>query len=403
MLPSVSPADDFKNSSQHLKNVESDDLPPTNEANNRKRSDPQNPFEFLKSFYTGRTKSLTDSTIRRIKANGLAFDPDSREAILLLGLEEDDSLDKTRSLMLIAIRLDELKPLGDLLIDFASELICRHTKIRTNGIQAKLFPGNLDDWTLDDAWAALLTLKNTSAAITSPVDNSCSQINVVDEKVLNEKGKSNISRKSRREKKVTTSADGKVFRNAYLCSVVWRIHKKRTTFSDSMRSMRNSIFHLEKSISGEDRLIEAIALMPEKEDAKVALIWDWQVRQQADAVAKLAFARQENDELKQSIVLAEKEKINNFELTEKLVVELESMKAEIQRLSSDIGVVQTHGNADQEILRASSLRVISDAITNLDNVVTALGRDPPKTAIALDVLNTVVDGLRAAQNKLGVS
>jgi hypothetical protein len=61
---------------------------------------------------------------------------------------------------------------------------------------------------------------------------------------------------------------------------------------------------------------------------------------------------------------------------------------------------KTHGQADYEELRASSLRAIRDAVQQLEQVSVALGRDVPKVSFAREVLDTIVDSLRATTKKL---
>jgi hypothetical protein len=116
--------------------------------------------------------------------------------------------------------------------------------------------------------------------------------------------------------------------------------------------------------------------------------------------ARLNFAAQEVERLKGELVIAEGEKVAQLEVIDLLQQEATQSQATIEKLTADIGVVKTHGNADQENLRASSLKTISGAITNIENVVTALGRDPPKTEIAIDVLNALLDGFVQVRSQL---
>jgi hypothetical protein len=365
-----------------------------------KKIELRSPFDFLDAYYKGRVKTLSEAVIRRIKSNSIALDSESREALLQLAISEDVILDKTRKLMSIGLKLDDLKPLGELLINFAVEVICQHSKIKSNGVQAKLFPGFMDEFTLNDAWTTLEGLQKLTVVKEPSVPVVSSSSEEGGAKVgSTQKSRNGLRRSGGNLKQPSLTAE-RAFRNAYLCSVIWRIHKKQSTFADSMRAMRSSIFRAQSNVINEDELLEAIAQMPEKEDLKVALIWDWQVRQQTEVTSRLSFATQEIERLEAQLVTAENEKIVQLNAIYRLQQEATQSQLKIEQLIADIGVVTIHGNDDQENLRASSLRVISGAITNIENVVTALGRDPPKTGIAIEVLTVVLDGFEQVKKQL---
>jgi hypothetical protein len=366
---------------------------------NAKRAEPQNPFEFLEAFYAGRTKQLSESIVRRIKANGLFLDFESRGALVAVALSADENLDKTRKLMLLANAEEDLKPLGNLLIEFSAAVICLHPIIKTNGIQAKLFPNYLDESTLEDAWSALEFRKKVFIEAAS-VELNASPSQAVNDSIIDKKKMQKGLNKSKGLSKAVFTAENRAYRNAYLCSVIWRIHKKQATFSDSMRAMRNSIFRTPISMSKEGDLLEAIAQMPEKDDARAALLLDWQFRQQSDVTYKLAIATQQVDDLTVQLDAVILEKLQYINTVSFLQQDLVLEKSNNQQLQKDIGVAQTHSNVDLEKLRATSLQMIRVAIKNLETVTTALGRDPPKIEIATEVLNGVVDALTKDAVKL---
>lgn len=368
-----------------------------------KRPEPQTPAEFIESFYKGRTKSLTESIVRRMKGNGLAFDAGSRGAILRLAQSDDETLDKTRKLMLIASEETDLKPFGDLLMGFSVDVICLHKSIQTNGIRAKLFPNYSDESVLEDGWNALSSMKQPEE------DAAMIELQVSKYSDTNEQEKSGgnsqigISRKGKgtASGNALASLVNKARRNAFLCSVIWRIHRKHSTFSEAMRAMRNTIFRAPTATGLETELLEAIALMPEKEDSRVALLLEWQAKQQLDISAKLVEANQCSSNLTSQLAQVKRDIAIGLETIAKLEQDLVTVRLERQHLQSQIGVVQTHGQADHEALRSLSLRVVRDSVNQLESVTTALGRDPPKVAIAVEVLNTVTDALRQADKKLG--
>lgn len=370
-----------------------------------KRHEPQTPFEFIEAFYTGRSKSLTESIVRRIKNNALAIDSASRGTLLRLAQSEDETLDKTRRLMLIASEEADLKPLGHLLIEFAVEVICLNKAIHSNGMRVKLFPNYSDESALEDAWKALSSMKLSEdlGTMDAPQLAENSETDTSDRAQADGDIKIFSGRKgnSQTKAKAAISLSNKARRNALLCSVIWRIHKKHVTFPEAMRAMRNTIFYAPIATALEADLLEAIALMPEKEDSRVALLLEWQAKQQLDISLKLSDANQRTSDLTVELAQVANEKNLALEAIEKLRQDLLAIQVKNQDLHSQLGVVQTHGQADHEALRSLSLRIVRESVTQLESVTTALGRDPPKVDIAIEVLNTVADGLKKAEKKLG--
>lgn len=370
-----------------------------------KRPDPQSVAEFLDAFYSGRAKVLSEATVRRLKSTAVVLDPKVRGDLLRLAIHVDESLDKTRRLTLLASEVEELKVLGHLLLEFAKDVVLLHPAVRTNRLSSHLFPLYGDEHTLEDAWGLLNTPKTAepTAHHQEIVTNSGENESSFAEQTLQR------SEQSQRTKEQKAAAAARAFqavtdkarRNALLCSVVWRVHRNQQTFAEAMRGLRATLFSLESRPSSlEVELLEAIALMPEKEDPKVALLLEWTARQQVDVSNKL------NDALRRSDLLANHHAATASQLAEAtarieiLETQLESERASKEELGRHIGVVKTHGQADYEELRASSLRAIRDAVQQLEQVSVALGRDIPKVPFAREVLDSIVDSLRVTTKKL---
>lgn len=370
-----------------------------------KRPDPQTVAEFLEAFYAGRAKVLSEATLRRLKATAVVLDPNARGDLLRLAIDVDESLDKTRRLTLLASEVSELKALGHLLLEFAVDVVLLHPAVRTNRLRAHLFPLYGDEYTLEDAWRLMTPPKTAEATgphqgIAARIDNGESTLT---EPTLprGEQSQRTKDQKAAATARALQAIADKARRNALLCSVVWRVHRNLQTFSDAMRSLRGTLFSLEnRPPSLEIELLEAIALMPEKEDSKVALLLEWTARQQADVLKKL------NDALRRADLLAAQEAATASQLADAikrvaiLEAQLKSELASKEELGRHIGVVKTHGQADYEELRASSLRAVRDAVQQLEQVSVALGRDIPKVPFAREVLDTIVDSLRVTTKKL---
>jgi chromosome segregation ATPase len=295
--------------------------------------------------------------------------------------------------------------LGYLLLQFAAEVVLLHPAARANGMRAHLFPLHGDEYTLEDAWRLLRSLKTMSAAVEQEGGDDGGEGGVARDATSASESTASTHRatdqKAAAAARAHQHAADKARRNALLCSVVWRVHRNQQTFADAMRGLRGTIFALDvKPTSPEAELLEAIALMPEKEDSKVALLLEWTARQQSDLLNKLT------DSLRRADALGAEEAALRAQLGEAkervaaLEGQLQSERASKEELDRHIGVVKTHGQADYEELRASSLRAIRDAVQQLEQVSVALGRDVPKVSFAREVLDTIVDFLRATTKKL---
>lgn len=374
-----------------------------------KRPEPQSSAEFVDAFYAGRTKVLSDATLRRLKSTTVSLDAGARGDLLRMAIDTDQTLDKTRRLLLLASEVSELKVLGHLLLDFAAEVVLLHPAVRTNGLRAHLFPVHGDEYTLEDAWRLLKSLElpapPTASADdeTEPKDAGTGQASDDASADLESGtgGKRPKAAKANSAARAAQQAATKARRNALLCSVVWRVHRNQQSFSDAMRGLRGTLFSPGAGPTAlEAELLEAIALMPEKEDSKVALLLEWSARQQSDLLNKLTNAQRRNEALTAQGEALDLELDGANKRIEALEGELQAERASKEALDRHIGVVKTHGQADYEDLRASSLKAIRDAVQQLDQVSIALGREVPKVAFAREVLDTIVDSLRGTTKKL---
>jgi len=378
---------------------------------NEKRAEPQNVAEFVEAFYAGRVKALADATIRRLKNSAIVLDASTRGALLRNSMLTDRTLDKTRRLMLIATEVTDLKLLGHLLFDFAADVVTYHSALRANGMQARLFPNYDDQYALEDAWIALCALTNSEESRAAKVGQDPVRDGVADKVDGEPDVQAEEQREEQREARVRHSGFAaartaqlqvnKARRNALLCSLIWRVHKKHASFAEAMRALRTTLFRPPvRSATLEAELLEAIALMPEKEDPKVALLLEWQSRQQADLVNRLSEATRQAESLSTQVGDLQSQVANGLADADRLEKELAYEKVKKRELDVQIGVVQTHGQADYEALRAMSLRIVRDSASQLEDVSKALLRSPPKVEFAREVLDTIVDSLKATSNKL---
>ena len=358
-----------------------------------KRPEPQTVAEFISAFYAGRLKSLSESTVRRLKSSGLQVDAATRGDLRRSALEIDETLDKSRRLMVVASEVPDLKALGHFLMEFASEVVVFHPRLRRNGLQARLFPTYHDDNDLGSAWEFL---SETQGGGTGDRDLQSTSPPAIAEAAGAAESRDATKRKPPSE----AALAGKVRRNALLCSVVWRV-SRGAAFQEVMRGLRSSLFKLPAWPAALEReLLEAVALMQDKEDGKVALLLEWQARQQAELAGKLEQISRGAQQLQDDVRTLERERDALTSANEDLRRAIEALQQNKEQLNARLGVVQTHGQADFEELRSMALRLVGDSTRKLEEVAAALSREQPKVIFAREILNGVVDTLTSGKKKL---
>lgn len=356
-----------------------------------KRYEPQSVDDLLGAFYRGKVKTISDSTVRRLKTVGLYLQPSQRGELRRIAIESDETLDRTRRLMVVASEIPDLKTLGHLLMEFASEVVVFHPRLQRNGLQARLFPMRWDDNDLAAAWEFLnepAVASETSSKIQPPGPEGAPQP---------EAGADNSKPKAAASDRAAVS---KVRRNALLCSLLWRV-SRGAPFTEAMRGLRNSVFKLSSWPPALERdLLEAVALMQEKEDSKVALLLEWQARQNSELQAKIDQANRQLAATQEQIRPIESARDEALARCLELEALLADARGKKEQLTATLGVVQTHGKADFEELRSLALRLVIDTARKLEEASTALGREQPKVVLARETINVAVDGLHAGLKKL---
>lgn len=374
---------------------------------NDKRTEPQNLTEFIEAFLTGKVKSLSEPVARRLKSSSPQLEPVERGNLLRCAQVVDGSLDKVRRLMLAATALASHKPLAYLVMEFCVDCTLANRFIRADGMRSLLFPGHHDVATLEEAWARLQSLPvptDSHASVAESEDSAahdqdppaCEDASI-DDRVQNSK---DGAAKTASARTIATTA-GRSRRNALWCAAIWRVRQDQMAFAELVRAVRTTLFSLKKRPESlEDELLEALANVSDKEAEPLALLWEWNVRQQTEVVNRLVDANRrvaalddETRELKERLALALTE-------AQKLQEQLADERAAKQASETALNVAQTHGQADLEEMRALALNTLREAVSQLDVVSEALKREPPKVLSALDKVDAVMDRLKATNEKL---
>ncbi|RDK09149.1 hypothetical protein DN412_17060 [Cupriavidus lacunae] len=360
--------------------------------------------EFIDAFFNGKAKTLSDIVAKRLRGTTIPIPPAVRGELLRCVQEVDPVLDKTRKLMQLALENRALKTVGDILMEFCAECVLLNPAVHSNGMKALLFPGYADSTRLEDAWQGLMSLPPLSQVsnrnVTSPEEEPDAARQTPGTPGANGGARDKRKGKSDRTGPVKGLA-ASARRNALLCSAVWRLYHSHCTFPEMMRGLRATVFALSKRPQSlETELITAITTLSEKEDERFAYLLEWSNRLQTDSLNKLNNALRLTEELQSHITAIEQQLQSSVEHADKLESQLSEERAARAASDEALGVVKTHGQADFEELRATSLKAIRDAVAQLDVVSEALKRDVPKVESARDKIDAVMDALKVTNKKL---
>ncbi|WP_250473084.1 hypothetical protein [Caballeronia sp. GAFFF1] len=370
------------------------------------RVEPQNIAEFIDTFVGGKAKTLSSATAKRLMGASTAIEPAVRGQLLRRVQETDPTLERTRKLMLLARENRTYKTLTQELLEFCVECVLLNSAVRATGMKAMLFPGFGDESSLEEAWHRLqsLSVPERPETLQTAQSETASERKEPAGSSIRTDDRSGGQRGPKDSKDRTPggkAAASRSRRNALLCSAIWRMHHGQTTFAETMRSLRTTVFALrERPQSLEAEVFEAIATLPEREDERVAYVLEWSVRQQAEALNRLAGETRKAEALQSRVTATEEQLRVALERAEMLGRQLEAERTARAAADRAVGVAQTHGQADLEEVRAMSLRAIRDAIAQLDVVSAALNREFPKIDSARDKVDAVMDALKNTNNKL---
>lgn len=352
---------------------------------------PQNLAEFISAVYSGRLKTLPGAVLNRIKASPSMIDALTRAALLAEARRVDPSLDKAKLLMLLARKAGPSRAIARAIREFVRDAVKQHPVMQGEPTHAGAFPGSSDSSAPEEVWHALAPPESPLRAKRQPrreadeVADASADVEGVSEDAIPE---------SARQTAKFGAQVSKARRNAFLCDALWRFDEGLAGFADSLRTLRQTLFALDKRPARvEQELIEGLATVSEKDDARIALLLDWGWQSAAVLQTKIVELERRDAELRRHLSDEQGRIADARRAHQAQVAETEMHKAAAQSAKSDLDNHRVHARADFEHLRAASLGVIRHAIDELGNVDVALSRDQPKVSLSRDVIHTVMDSL----------
>lgn len=315
--------------------------------------------DFIAHFYMGKTKSLGDSTLRKVVKNSRIEDV-RRYELLALAEENDPTLEKSLNLMLMAADLSGYRSIEDQLRFFAAEI---GRRVRGQG---KL---SLERW--------LPRSSEEGQGLMAVAAEAREVMQAVAAETLGADKKKALKR----------------LECGFYLACQWHLYLGAAP-RELVGVVRRHIFE-PKELYRErgDGLIRLLASQPFADAPGLAWLLDDQARQIQLADARADQLQRELRQLEVSKAQTEKELKAREAMLGEQGDRLYELQAQLDVAKEQSRVQSVHSNDDLSRLRGQILRLFDSELPVLQDVLTALDREPPKVGVAREYLSSVVDNL----------
>lgn len=315
--------------------------------------------DFIAHFYMGKTKSLGDSTLRKVVKNSRIEDV-RRYELLALAEENDPTLEKSLNLMLMAADLSGYRSIEDQLRFFAAEI---GRRVRGQG---KL---SLERW--------LPRSSEEGQGLMAVAAEAREVMQAVAAETLGADKKKALKR----------------LECGFYLACQWHLYLGAAP-RELVGVVRRHIFE-PKELYRErgDGLIRLLASQPFADAPGLAWLLDDQARQIQLADARADQLQRELRQLEVSKAQTEKELKAREAMLGEQGDRLYELQAQLDAAKEQSRVQSVHSNDDLSRLRGQILRLFDSELPVLQDVLTALDREPPKVGVAREYLSSVVDNL----------
>ncbi|MGP5352567.1 hypothetical protein [Pseudomonas helleri] len=315
--------------------------------------------DFIAHFYMGKTKSLGDSTLRKVVKNSRIEDV-RRYELLALAEENDPTLEKSLNLMLLAADLSGYRSIEDQLRFFAAEI---GRRVRGQG---KL---SLERW--------LPRSSEEGQGLMAVAAEAREVMQAVAAETLGADKKKALKR----------------LECGFYLACQWHLYLGAAP-RELVGVVRRHIFE-PKELYRErgDGLIRLLASQPFADAPGLAWLLDDQARQIQQADARADQLQRELRQLEVSKAQTEKELKAREAMLGEQGDRLYELQVQLDAAKEQSRVQSVHSNDDLSRLRGQILRLFDSELPVLQDVLTALDREPPKVGVAREYLGSVVDNL----------
>jgi hypothetical protein len=317
--------------------------------------------DFIDAFYTGKTKALGGTTLRKLIKN-VRIEELKRYELLALAEENDPTLEKSLNLMLLADDLGGYRGIEDQLRFFAAEV-------------GRRVPGrgktSLHSWLPKAADEGLELQAMAVEAMEAYQSVAASECAVADmKKAL------------------------KRLECGFYLACQWRLYQGTAprVLIDVLRRhvFERKAFHQEHS----DGLIRLLHSLPFAESPGMTWLLDDQVRQLQQANAKADHLQHELTQLEKT----KRQLEHDLKACEDQLADqgnkFSRLQEQFDAATEQVRLQNVYSNDDLSRLRGQVLKLLSSELPLLQDALTALERDPPILDAARDYLGGVVENLR---------
>lgn len=345
-------------------------------ASNRdeeKKKDPSSVEDFIELFYLGKAKSLPDKIARKLNEN-ILIQTISRPELIQKCLSHDNSLEKTRQLLVLTLSLKPFPRLERNLRDVARNIILSHPEMNGELLDNWFpFSGNNQPKNINELWSEFVSKSISNEPLSS---------------------KDGFEQKEE-DKRSSVLDPQKSRRNAYMSTAVWRFAERFMSFQELIRELRSTIFVSSIAKDGiESKSLECLATsLDGKDRERVAVLLKW-FSEQLDLLRNQSEQYRRKVDSLHELLGQSKDSIKENELEiNKLKSEIIDLREQLDVSNENARVQGIHLRDDQHKQRGRTLRALEEEIPMLQDTLKALERDPPKIIVAKDYIARVLDNL----------
>lgn len=318
--------------------------------------------QLLRELYGGKLKRVALKK-PEVKALRAAPPPSDEERIALLDLAQADrTMEKTRQLLMLAVRLDDVSLAGRLR-EFARDVLRRQPAFRTDSLAGVL--ENLPEAPTEEKAISILASLDI-AALAWP-----------------EGAPTPLTKKQLHQCRANAIHCLVLILFASRATPIERLHRylQSSLWASAARRYRTTADRLCALLTSKDPAIGSLTFgLLERESLEHGQRADAALRAEARAITRAS-------QLEERLATVEQE------LTEARA-ERNHASTQLEQATQARSVAEAHLKDDYEQLRGHVLRRLNEEVSLLDEGLHALQRDPPKVHVMVDHAERAIDGLK---------
>lgn len=321
--------------------------------------------ELVQCFLNGKIKSLPNDRIKKLKKH--IFEVEFSQEFLAEAVKNDPALEKAKSLLLMLDKHKTYPVFQTSISKFIREVIAQHPIMVSHNINA---------WLPLEGAAEELGLIKLFEEVSPPKNIAVSIDEKTDKKVESDLQRSRL--------------------NLFYIALIWRLQKNFINFNEFIRSLRATVFASKlTSLEIEHSCVEFFTESNNKDISKISALMDWYAKESEDNNKSARLANENAAKLDLQIINAN-QKISTLQNTSNTQLnKINRLTTEIAEIKEAKRVALSHTDADQSLERERAIRLMASEIKILEECKAALQKNPPKAAVANELISNVIKRLQA--------